>query len=518
MRSLSFRWVWSLGALALALFGLAACGCWWFTRDLLKRELEIGEAYEDLVLRERALYLARAIQGERRAANWYQAHGSPEFSAWLTRSVAALNPRIVVEVQDVQGRMIARAPQQAEPIVVDDAVRAQALRSEHVVTVIGDPAGRPLRAAVCVFARARGDLKPAGFVVAALPVSDADRQLRRLAWGLGAGAMLGTALMAIAAWAVIQPWSRLVAGFSTTARRIASDRFPSERLPIPEREPDLAQLARLVNAILDCQSAVNEAQRRFVADAAHELGTPLGILRGEIELALRRERTAGEYRATLESNREEIERLGRLIEQLLTLAAADGGKLFAEREPLSLRDLAQEVAERLEAGAAAAGVALEMRDEGAQKVVGNYEALVRVALNLARNAIQHSPAGESVTLRVGSDGHHARLEVTDAGEGIAPEHLPRVFERFYRVDTARSRASGGAGLGLAIVKNIVEAHGGNVSITSRLGHGTTVVVSLPVAGTGPDTATPHAEETKDTVGSASARDHAISDDSRTTRR
>lgn len=195
---------------------------------------------------------------------------------------------------------------------------------------------------------------------------------------------------------------------------------------------------------------------------------------------LRRDRTAAEYRTILLSNREEIERLTRLTEALLLLARTDSGRGLAKRTTLNLASLAADVVTRIEPVAQAREVTLQVESISKEvHVLGDPLALEQVIFNLVENAVHHSPAKETVEVRVGRD-IHVWLKVTDHGCGIASEHLPRIFDRFYRVDSARNRAAGGAGLGLAIVRSLVQAHGGTVQVSSELGQGTVMTVHLPL--------------------------------------
>ncbi len=230
------------------------------------------------------------------------------------------------------------------------------------------------------------------------------------------------------------------------------------------------------------------ASRRFTADASHELRTPLAALRTEVEVALRRERAPEEYRATLASVLEEAERLSALSARLLDLARADRpGGLPLEREAVALDALARDVCERLRPVASERGVALAGAAPGERAgatavedgftVDGDRARLRELLENLVDNALKYTGAGGRVDVRLGRARGAIALEVADTGAGIAPEHLPHIFERFYRADPARGR--GGAGLGLSIVRAIVDAHGGSVDVGSEVGKGTTFTVHLP---------------------------------------
>ncbi len=271
---------------------------------------------------------------------------------------------------------------------------------------------------------------------------------------------------------------------SDTARKVNLGTLARQRLFAPPDAPEVATLAAAFNELLDRLEAAHASQHRFVADASHELRTPLAALRAEIEIALRRERAPADYQRTLDSNRHELERLSSLVENLLALAALDASQPQKQKSPVDLALVCRDVAEQLLPLAAAQDVRLQLELSESVTTPGDVFSLERAVRNLVENAIRHTPAGEQIVIRAGIHGGEARVEVIDAGVGIAPEHLPHLFDRFYRVDTARTRTHGGAGLGLAIVKAIVEAHDGTVSVESKLGAGSTFMLRLPTRACG----------------------------------
>jgi signal transduction histidine kinase len=223
-------------------------------------------------------------------------------------------------------------------------------------------------------------------------------------------------------------------------------------------------------------------QQEFVADASHELRTPLTVLRSATDLlAQHRDQPLSANGELFDDVRAEIGRLQRLTQDLLTLARSDRGQLELAVAPLDLGALSAEVARRVEPLAAERGVALSRRSADEAPVVeADPDRLQQVLLILLDNAIKHTPSGGRVALEVGTQDDHAVISVADTGPGIAPAHLPRVFERFYRADAARtSGGDGGTGLGLAIAKSLVDAHGGELTLTSRQGVGTRATVRLP---------------------------------------
>lgn len=226
-----------------------------------------------------------------------------------------------------------------------------------------------------------------------------------------------------------------------------------------------------------------EAQRAFIADASHELRTPVAVVRTNAELLERRlasgkiGQTPGDATAVSDILAE-TERLGRLVGQMLTLAQADAGQSLIKRSDVDLDQVAAEVVRSLRAIADARGVALSLQDGGAVWVTGDRDRLREVIVTIVDNAVKYTPAGGRVEVRVTRQNRKATVTVSDTGAGIPPESLPHIFERFYRVDKARSRDEGGTGLGLAIARHIVEAHGGEIRIDSKPGAGTTVTIEL----------------------------------------
>jgi signal transduction histidine kinase len=224
-------------------------------------------------------------------------------------------------------------------------------------------------------------------------------------------------------------------------------------------------------------------QQEFVADASHELRTPLTVLRSATDLLdQHRDEPLAANGELFDDVRAEIARLQRLTGDLLTLARSDRDQLDLAVAPLGLAALAGEVVRRTEPMARERGVALSIRAGGPGPVVeADPDRLQQVLLILLDNAIKHTPSGGRVSVAVRADDGHALVEVADTGGGIDPEHLPHVFERFYRADAARSREAGGTGLGLAIAKSLVDAHAGSLSLASAPGAGTRATIRLPIA-------------------------------------
>jgi two-component system heavy metal sensor histidine kinase CusS len=274
---------------------------------------------------------------------------------------------------------------------------------------------------------------------------------------------------------------RPVEDMAATARRISSTNL-RERI-LPDGYPfELASLAGTFNQMLDRLEDSFERISRFSADIAHDLRTPVNNIRGEAEVALARGRTITEYREVLESCLEEAVRLSDLIGDLLFLARAESPTAHVRRESVNVVELLDGMREYYEASAAAAGVSLTTSANRTPVIAKLDRTLVQRAVsNLVSNAVAHTPPGGSVVLTANLEGSAVQIEVIDTGAGIPSDALPKVFDRFFRLDSSRSQASGGTGLGLAIVQGIMLLHGGKVEIASQLGQGTTVTLYMPVA-------------------------------------
>jgi signal transduction histidine kinase len=227
--------------------------------------------------------------------------------------------------------------------------------------------------------------------------------------------------------------------------------------------------------------------RRFMADAAHEMRTPLTVIRSRAEVALLKPREVGEYVDAMRGVEAETQRLGRIVEDLLTLARADAGERSVERRRVFLDDIVSDAAGAARAMAQARGVELTVDEFEESAVEGDAALLRQLAMLLLDNAVKFTPAGGHVSLRVGTVDGRSTLTVEDNGPGISTDQLPYIFDRFYRGDLARSRgiigsSADGAGLGLAIAKWIVEAHDAEIRVHSAAGAGTRMSVIFPPAG------------------------------------
>lgn len=348
--------------------------------------------------------------------------------------------------------------QPPRPVVGENLVRTgyrATNREAFLVTERGDCVlvGRSVLADLAALGRFAGWLVGAGLAVAVI--------------GLGGG------------WAIVTRAIRPVEAISAAASRIAAGNL-AERIPISEADSELGRLAGVLNNTFSRLDDAFAQQRQFTADASHELRTPIAVLLSETQTALKRERSPAEYRETIEVCQDTAQRMRRLTESLLELARFDAGQETMRREPQDLAELARDCAEAIRPLARDRQITV-CTELAPTPVEGDGDRLRQVILNLLTNAIHYNREGGEVRLATVVAEERAKLDVQDTGPGIAPEDLPRVFNRFYRADPARARSQGRAGLGLAISKAIVDAHEGSLEVESQVGVGSTFTLTLPVA-------------------------------------
>jgi heavy metal sensor kinase len=253
----------------------------------------------------------------------------------------------------------------------------------------------------------------------------------------------------------------------------------SRRIPVQSKD-ELGRLASTLNQMIERLEKAFKRQQRFTSDASHELRTPLAVIQAESTLALNKERTANEYKQSLEIVSNESMLMAKVVDQLLTLARADSGKEQLSFEEIDLSELLAGVTAHAEILCRDKG--LEFHSDRIETILvsGDRAKLRELFLNLLDNAIRYSPDGGKISLTLRRAEEMVVISITDTGIGISEEDIPHIFERFYRVDKARSRVENGAGLGLAICKYIAEIHGGRIEVVSRLGEGSTFSVWLPI--------------------------------------
>jgi heavy metal sensor kinase len=293
---------------------------------------------------------------------------------------------------------------------------------------------------------------------------------------------LGSGVILLVAWVgsgwlakqVLTPIEVLSTGAETMSEADLGKRFT---LDSPYQE--FRRLTQAFNSVMDRFQRSGEIQRRFCDIAAHEMKTPLTILQGNLDVALMKARTSEEYREALINNLEQVGRLIALTRSLLTLANFTSGKPPVHLVPLALEPMIQDLVDELTLLADDRRITLSFESQSAPPILGDAQWLKQALINLLDNALHYTPSGGAVTVRLQAVGEGVAVAVEDTGHGIEPEHLPHLFERFYRTDWARAKDAGGTGLGLPIVKEIAEAHGGSISVTSQVDKGSVFTLRLP---------------------------------------
>ncbi len=306
-----------------------------------------------------------------------------------------------------------------------------------------------------------------------------DSELQELLIAIAIGLPIALVVAALGGYSLARQTLAPIEQMSAQAQTISAERL-GRRLRVENPDDELGRLARVLNDLLARLETSFEQMRRFTADASHELRTPLTAIRSVGEGTLRAPRVDSACREVIGSMLEEVERLTTLVDALLTLSRAEGGHVALKREPVALLELTREVASHLSVLAEDRHQQIDLgSDDGLAPVSGDRAVLREALINLLDNAIKYSPEGAHIAVRLRGVNGRASVEITDQGPGIAPEHQARIFERFYRIDKARSRELGGAGLGLAIAKWAIDAHGGSIELESHIGGGSTFRVLLP---------------------------------------
>jgi len=361
-------------------------------------------------------------------------------------------------------------------------VRADSVRAEPVQLTLDTPDG-----AFRVRAQ-RLDVDGLGYVLAGrYPLREAEQTMEGIRRMFGLAIPLLILAAGVSGYFLALRSLAPVASMAEHATEISATTL-HERLPVGGGD-ELVRLARVINDLLDRLEQSFEQQRRFMADASHELRTPTAIVRTEADVTLSKpHRDEGEYRESVGIMQDASRRLTRIVDDLFLLARSDAGHLVVHRAPIYLEDVVDDTTRGVRPLADRRGVRVELVEVVEAPVQGDADLMGRLLLNLLDNAIKHSPEGGVVSVRMRRDEDVIHVDVADQGPGIPAESRERVFERFYRVDAARTRQetshTSGAGLGLAIARRIAEAHDGRLVLAeSRPGH-TVFQLTIPVASAG----------------------------------
>jgi two-component system heavy metal sensor histidine kinase CusS len=385
--------------------------------------------------------------------------------------------KFYVRVLDRSGTALSTTPGMDQDLTARRVAEAAATHSG--VFWIDSPRGAPYRAIVATVPRDAAG-KETWTLQTAVDLTQEQIILGRQRWWVAL--VLGAALLVCpgVGFLIAHRGIRPLREVAETAQHIGSSTL-NERIRVDGYPVEVRTLANAFNAMLERLEEAFARLSRFSADIAHELRTPVNNIRGEAEVALARVRTPEEYAEVLSSCLEETVRLSELIESLLFLARSESPGDHLKRAREDLGALLASLRDYYDAACAEVGVTLEV-ETGANLYASADKALLQRALgNLVSNALAHCSKGDRIRLSAAREGARVRIEVRDSGSGIPADALPRVFDRFYRADPARSRDAGGAGLGLAIVRQIVFLHGGTVEIASQPDRGTVVSVVLPLS-------------------------------------
>ena len=385
-----------------------------------------------------------------------------------------------LQVYGLNGELLYKTPEaRRNPVPSSGALAKQA--DEHIVTV---PNVSPPYRVMSGGARIGG--RPVVVQVARSEASIIQDQ-RQLLYILMLGLPAAVALAGIGGYGLARRALAPVDRMAERARSINAEQL-NARLPIDNPDDELGRLATVFNETFARLESSFDRMRRFTADASHELRTPLTAIRSVGEVGLRGRRDEAAYREIIGSMLEEVDRLALLVDRLLMLSRADTGEAKLSMDIIDVRLLAEEVAEQLGVLAEEKEQSIQVRFETAPSWIGDRVVLRQALLNLVDNAIKYTPAGGSIEIRVAQAADGTTIEVSDTGPGIPAELQSRIFDRFYRVDRARSRENGGTGLGLAIAKWAVEVNGGHLTLESAGGAGSKFRITLPQTATAVATA------------------------------
>jgi two-component system heavy metal sensor histidine kinase CusS len=386
-------------------------------------------------------------------------------------------PEIYLRVLDASARTITETAGMSAELLAPSIAQLSSLSGEGTRGDVLSRSGKPFLM-LTVRAQTASATDPAPFIQVAMDREHDEAilgQYRERLWALFGGALV---VCLVTGYLIARKGMRPVEHISSTAARVHSSTL-DERIPTAGLPRELQVLADMFNAMLDRLQASFEHVSQFSDDVAHELRTPVNNLRGEIEVCLGKARSVESYRETLGSCLEECTRLSRLIDTLLFLARSDMTAHPIEREQIDVAHELATVEAFYGAAAADAGIALRVAATAGLSAQVNRTLFQQAIGNLVSNAIAYTPKGGAIAVEGRVEGGELAVTVRDTGCGISPEHLPRVLERFYRVDRARGSSNNHVGLGLAVVKSIATRHGGRVNIASEMGRGTEVALTLP---------------------------------------
>lgn len=448
----------------LVAVGATASGGWWVLTQSVNRQLD------GALLALAEAEVAMLAEGGAGAVHVHEAAtgSAPPSLARLDR---------LVQIIDGQGRVLARSANLGSgKLPVPPRLLLQLASGQTVFDTLPDTSEEPLRM-VSLPARAHGER----YAVQVAGSLDDVNQILRSASMLFA--LMAVALLAALAWAGARLTRKLFVAIENIVdqARVIEDGNLHRRLPHPGGDDEVGHLVTTLNAMLERIEHAFDAQRRFTADASHELRSPLSRLRAEIEITLRRPRESGDYVAALRSCLDEVERLTTLVEELLMLARIDAGQERGHERGaalVSLAALAREAVEQVAPRAGARGIDIVLADELPRPIDVDGAALALVLRNLLDNAVKFSPPGGHIDVVLAAGADAVLVTVADQGPGIADDELPFLFDRFFRGEGARAGGVDGVGLGLTLCQSILRAYGGGIEAANRAGGGARFTIRL----------------------------------------
>jgi two-component system OmpR family sensor kinase len=443
---------------AAALYGLLTWIIYWNIDNELQNEAE---------------YVKQYIQ--------FTPQGQPELAARNAGPDGSANLNAlfrIAQISDAHGRLVKQSPElKGLGFSLQPSELQRILAKRATFTTHGWPREEEIRFANAILRGPNNQPYLLQIGTRLKPINDA---LETFLWVMLMLLPVTVAVSGVAGSVMAQRTLRPVAEVTHAAQLITASNL-SQRIPASGRGDELEELAETFNAMIARLQASFQQMNDFAANVSHELRTPLQAIQGETELALMSRVPLAECRRVLESNLEEIDRLNRMIRNLLVLAQADAGEVQPRLEAMDLNELVRDLTEQMQVVAQARGVELRAVTSAPVPLKADSLRLRQMVLNLMDNALKYTPSGGRIEVRVERHGGQARVQVRDSGIGIAEEDLPRIFERFYRADKSRARGlADGCGLGLPMVKWVAELHHGQVEVTSTLGAGSSFTVSLPM--------------------------------------
>lgn len=381
------------------------------------------------------------------------------------------SPGTYIQLIDIYGNVVVKSDNLGDQeLPVDPSLLERGFRGEAAIGTVAAGDGTSVRLMVSPLFLWNDVL----LLEVGQSLKNVDDTMSQVRWAILGGVLVTLVLVGISGGVIVRRALSPVEQITRTAQSIESSSDLSRRVDYNGPKDEIGRLATTFDHMIGHLHKVFESQKNFIADASHDLRSPLTVIQGNLDL-LKRNLSDQERQESLRAMEAETERMGKLVNDLLLLAEVESGHI-EQQEMVSLKEVLLTELKRAQQLAGDREVIMGQLDD--LSVKGATYRLNQLLVNLVDNAIQYTPEDGTITLSLFRDGDWARLEVADTGVGIAPEHLPHVFDRFYRADKARTRASRGSGLGLAIVRGIAEQHGGEVTVTSDPGKGSIFTVWL----------------------------------------